>query len=295
MTVKWLYCEGKTDPPVLNTAFAALGVSNIVVESTGTSPAKVAAWKREQGVVAASVADRDYRPIEECNATYKPSGKKFYWRRHSIENYLLEPSVIARSFELFKASMAELEHCPDWVERLPSDVGDIETDMKAAAATIANQECGCIVHHQLWARLGDEIGHLQLALPEIFKSPDMQSDEECSRTLVESAEELRSAAEQWSKASNLSDANVRSMYETKCSQINSGDYQDGNRFLKEFHGKRLRRSFLLHLQATYGTNMSSASLQEELIKGLSSLLEDAPDSSVANDFRELSEIVDQLA
>ena len=77
MTVKWLYCEGKTDTPVLNAAFAALGVSNIVVESTGTSPANVAAWKREQGFVAASVADRDYRPIEECDATYKPSRKKF--------------------------------------------------------------------------------------------------------------------------------------------------------------------------------------------------------------------------
>src|SRR4051794_15404601 len=45
--------------------------------------------------VAISTQDRNYRPQGLAQATWaNPSGRSFIWRRHEIENYLLQPRVV---------------------------------------------------------------------------------------------------------------------------------------------------------------------------------------------------------
>ena len=291
MSVIWLFCEGKTDPPVLRAAFYALGISNITAEATGTSPAKVASWKREQGNAAASVSDRDYRPLAHCDATYLPGKKKFYWRRHSIENYLLEPVVVAKAFESLKQSMSEVKSPPSWVESLPSELDKVATDLQNAAKQISNQECGCIALQRLWSSLGDKFGHVQFSTPAIYKADDEQKEADCRQGLVDVAKQIAATAKSWSTAELLKTENVEEMYNEKLNEVSASAYLETNAFLYEFHGKRLKRSFLSLLNEQYGLALSGDLFQEELIKGFGIVLAEDAKAAVAKDIRDVVQVL----
>ncbi len=102
MAELWLVCEGEpgsVDVALLQRVFADVLAAEIVVEpACGSNPSPVARFlENRRGGKAAFVHDRDYRPRADAEASLADGKPGFFWRRHSIENYLLPPSIILRS------------------------------------------------------------------------------------------------------------------------------------------------------------------------------------------------------
>lgn len=117
MAEVYLICEGPADGldvRVLNLVIAEKFSKAVWINAAGgdTSLGSVATWFEEKsrrslknGTLgppvdrAYSVEDRDYCSAQEVEARWRPASKRFMWRRHEIENYLLDPRVVAGAFE----------------------------------------------------------------------------------------------------------------------------------------------------------------------------------------------------
>lgn len=100
----WLVCEGhqdSVDAAVLKPIFTRVLAAGItVVPAGGSSPGVAASFlQSHRGGKAGYVFDRDYRRRDQAEQSFRDGTPGFMWRRHSIENYLLPPSVIVRAFQ----------------------------------------------------------------------------------------------------------------------------------------------------------------------------------------------------
>lgn len=78
--------------------------------------------------VAITVEDRDYRSRKTADDTWaNQNAKGFIWRRHEIENYLLQPPVVLELFKDFRKAGSA------WANSLP----DTETDVSGLLQTLA--------------------------------------------------------------------------------------------------------------------------------------------------------------
>src|SRR5690348_14732232 len=107
MAELWLVCEGEpgsVDVALLKQVFVDVLAAEIVIEpACGSSPSTVARHlEKGRGGTAAFVRDRDYHPRGTAEASLVDGKPGFYWRRHSIENYLLPPPIIVHTFQTLR-------------------------------------------------------------------------------------------------------------------------------------------------------------------------------------------------
>ncbi len=158
-----LVCEGgrgSLDQRVLNAVIAQ--VLNLQVKISGaggrTSLGSVAAWIEEESrerraggkfsrpkTVALVIEDRDYRQRSEVEAYWtQPDPKELVWRRHEIENYVLEPSIVLAVFQSFRQDV------PDpWAQALPADIDAATALLAAVAAPLFEDHAGHLLHWEL--------------------------------------------------------------------------------------------------------------------------------------------------
>ena len=291
MIERWLYCEGQSDAPVLKAVFGALGV-DVIVESTGGNPAEIARWQRENGTVAASISDRDYRSLDDCDATYANGSKKFLWRRHSIESYLLEPEVVSKAIGNIKNSLRALPYPPACTESLPeNDTEAIRSALIEAAKRIVHKECGCFCIHTLWVDLRESLGRIQQRFPGALTSGNHATVEQCVDALKAEASRLMDATLAASNAEELQEGSVANRYRDRLEELQQDDYWTQMTFLREFHGKRLFRELRQRLRESYDFRPSREDLEEELIKAIETIALTAPEAEFLSDFRALGERV----
>src|SRR5262245_10029634 len=104
MAELWLVCEGEpgsVDVALLQRVFDEVLAAEIVVApACGSSPSPVAQFLQfHRCGKAAFVRDRDYRPRAMAEASLVDGKPSFFWRRHSIENYLLPPPILLQAFQ----------------------------------------------------------------------------------------------------------------------------------------------------------------------------------------------------
>lgn len=291
MKERWLFCEGQTDAPVLKAVFAALGY-DVIAESTGGNPGKIARWRTENGVTAASISDRDYRPLEDCDASYKKGSMKFRWRRHSIENYLLEPEVVSKAVENIKRSLQAMPNPPICTEALPQgDLEAIRKELSEAAKQIIHKECGCFCVHGLWVDLKESLGRIQQRVPAMFTSAETATMDECVTELQAEAARLMSVIKVASSANELKDSEIVHRYADQLMKLQQTNYWQDMTFLHEFHGKRLFGEVLQQLNRTYGFRPSPALFYAELTNAIESIAIVSRDAKCLEDFRQLGESV----
>jgi hypothetical protein len=98
----YLVCEGSDDGldfKVLNLILVNKLNKAVVVSPAGGDSGlnSVARWieaKFAPGAISYSIEDRNFRSLREVEDKWKVGSKRFIWRCHEIENYLLEPRVI---------------------------------------------------------------------------------------------------------------------------------------------------------------------------------------------------------
>src|SRR5260370_2496130 len=203
MAELWLVCEGEpgsVDVAVLQSVFGSVLAADIVVEpACGSNPGVVARFLEiRRGGRAAFLKDRDYRPRPEAETAMTDGQPGFFWRRHSIENYLLSPPIVFRAFQRIRERIEQQlrGHLPSWFAALPSAAEPIAAWLQACARRRAAEEACRLANHRLWAALPPSVGQVQRRNPPTPTVTGPIGPNEWREALCQEVERVCSAAAQ---------------------------------------------------------------------------------------------------
>jgi hypothetical protein len=270
----WLLCEGVTDVPVLTEILTTVLASDIIVEPVGGSAnaASAAAYlansaRGKRGTVA-FVVDRDYHPRHVADASFGDGRRRFMWRRHAIESYLLVPAVVAAAIRSFQSSLAKVPGGgPAWVAALPVDQAVLAEGLRSCAAARAPQEAGRIAMFKLWESLSDTAGEIQKRITGALRSasPDAAV---CRGALLDEAARLVAKAHEMAASPHLSPASVGALYDGELARVSAPGYLASLAFLEELNGKDLLAAFLGWLRQAHQARLSADQFLDELVKAV---------------------------
>lgn len=295
----WLVCEGESDVAVLSGVLTTVLAADILVRPGGgsSSAASVADYlARSHKVHVAYVMDRDYRRREICERAFTDGSRGFFWRRHAIESYLLEPAVIVHAVRSLKASLASLPGGgPAEIRSLPEDAATIAEGLRSCASSCAPREAGHIALHRLWEDLSETAGRVQKRTPPVLGGSAVPEAEACRRGLLDEAARLVERAGEASKSPHLTPVAVSARYDDQLARVAAASYLADLRFLEEFNGRALLGAFLAWLQREHRVSLRRRTLLRELEKAVPVVYGANRSLYGADDFLDLANGVRALA
>jgi len=169
----YLVCEG-SGPRLDERALDALVIQfhnlAVLIASTGgkSGQGAVCAYleNRSPHDTAISIEDRDYRPLAAAQATWaNHAGKRFTWRRHEIENYLLHPRVVLALFDDLRAAPGGA-----WAGPLPVTEADVSGLLQTLATTRLEDHAAEVTRSELVQQING-IGSLSFGPPRPAPPP----------------------------------------------------------------------------------------------------------------------------
>jgi hypothetical protein len=220
----------------------------------------------------------------------------FIWRRHAIENYLLEPRVIAEAFNRLRASLEGAPRgAPAWAGALPGDPDTVAAALRECAAARAPQEAGRIAVHRLWEDLSATAGRIQRRVPDLLGARTHPDAPSCRLALVDEAQRLMTAAGEAAMSPLFAPTSIEARYDAALSEIREPEYLRKMQFLEDFNGKDLLWELCEWLRRHGQVRMKEARLTEELSNALPDVYRGNPSLHGADDFRDLANGVRALA
>lgn len=272
MAEVFLLCEGDSDAPLLTAVFNQVLAAEIIPKPAGGSSIAASATeylrRHQTGVTVAYVVDRDYQKRGIADASFADGKRKFIWRRHAIESYLLAPAVIVEAFRGLKASVAQNPGgAPSWAKELPLDEQVVADGLRACAEARAPEEAMRIAVQRLWEDLSDSAGQIQRRTPS-FSGNAMPDAASCRQALLNEAARLAAKAVETSAVSHLAPASVGTRYDGELARVSERGYLRELLFLEEFHGKDLLGSFHAWLKQQHRFKQSKDNFVNELVKAV---------------------------
>ncbi len=266
MTDVWLVCEGKTDRPVLENVFTRVLPTGILIRSAGGCDAipSVAAYLAQENtgtVATAFVVDRDYARRDVVEKAFKDGKRRFRWRRHSIENYLLEPAIVVHALtSIINTTPKSRQYL---LGSVPNDNTTIASELYKCAQARAPQEAGRMAFYRLWEDLSDTAGRIDNGLPTALSlgSPDVAT---CRQALIAEAARIIQKANETSACTYLAPLEIQQRYDDELARITADGYMSQSSFLEEFHGRDLLAAFHERLKETYDMKLSREKFTEAL-------------------------------
>ena len=127
-SIPLLLCEGESDERFLDRIF---NTRELKAQPVGgaSNLRPTAAYLTLQNQPVFTIQDRDFRSLSEAEECYDPNyaDQHFMWRRHELENYLIEPRVVANCFKQLqphsKITLPETEDSArHWIKNLARDL-----------------------------------------------------------------------------------------------------------------------------------------------------------------------------
>lgn len=277
-----LICEGLpngVDVSVLNAILAQVLRVSVIIDGAGgeTSVRNVRGWREESSRkqnangtlgpvtdVVLSVLDRNFRPLPEVEASWKPDSKCLRWRRHEIENYLLEPRVVLSVFDAFRRTVKA-----PWVRSLPASQEGALALLASLAEPMRIEHAARVLHWELRARkrgeCSTELPPLRLeegdGTAEVSQDAWVTAVLEGVRDLKENCEATRSLP--W-----LDEEAIRDSYGNILDTVEQESFLQSGQFLKELDGKKLLARLCQYLHQEGAAKLSRADLVHELVEAI---------------------------
>ncbi len=290
----YLVCEGKSDlldRKVLELIIVNHCHKNVKFESVGgdSSLKSVARWLEatsENIHRAYVIEDRNFRPLSVAEQTWNdPNRKNFIWRRHEIENYLLDPRIIAAAFQALKASGVRGS------DALPMTDQTVLGLLKTLARPMLEYHAGKLTfeevqdkHRQMRVSLcGPDEGDLLSQSASGISYPDRTGwltyfETECTR--------LKQACQNLIADVQCDISVVEKLYDNNLSRLNTPLFFDQQLFLCEMGGHELMSQLLRYLNNELRLGISRPVLTKGLLEALDRLYQ--PGFFVPDDFQELA-------
>ncbi len=299
----YLVCEGPSDGldvRLLDLIIAQkLGREVQIIPAGGESSlGSVASWLEERSRTvlpdgrqrlprdqAYAVEDRNFRSREEAEQTWRqPRQKRWVWRRHEIENYLLDPRLVADAFQALKRSNVR------GGDRLPDDPQAVSSLLQELARPMLEDHAGWLAYWHLVShkratvdtRLRWPRPPLPSALGSLYPGRAEWLDYLCSE-----CGRLKQACQRMSEDAAFDEPAVVELYDHVLSQVAQPDFLASGQFLVDLGGHELMAALCAWVNRAGVSHLSRADLQTELLRALDRLYE--PGFFEPDDFAELAE------
>ena len=239
--------------------------------------------------VAIAVEDRDYRPGAVANGTWaNRAGRRFIWRRHEIENYLLHPRVILELFNDFRAAGAS------WANVLPATEPDVSVLLQSLAFPLFEDHAAQVVRHEL-VQVINAAGGLSFG-PQTPAPPagaHVCGYAQWLAALHQEAARLCPTSGTVAKLPDLQPAAITARYDAHLAQVQNPVFLTSGNYLIEMKGKDLLAALSRHLVGLGAPALlNQATVADELLRMLERIYQPnlvyQPD-----DFAELADILRQ--
>ena len=226
-SVPLLLCEGEPDERLLDRIFNTRELkAQQVGGDRNLRPA--AAYLTRQNQLVFTIQDRDFRPLSQAEECYDPNyaDRHFMWRRHELENYLIEPLVVANCFKQLqpysKITLPETEDSASrWIKNLARDLVEDQAGRQTA--------------WELRRQLHDTFP----TISSISQGNAILSREEWQNRLITAMEEMRSQAQQFEGFVQTTDADILQDYEANLQAFSEYSFLDTDGHLKDFGGHEM--------------------------------------------------------
>ncbi|MBF0508567.1 MAG: hypothetical protein HQK57_06525 [Deltaproteobacteria bacterium] len=283
MSYHYLICEGEPDGldvRLLDKVVAQYYGKDVeIVPARGDSGLKsvaehyrvqLAQPEKQPGYVSSSrqvfsVQDRNFRSPEEVQGSWKPGSKHFIWHRHEIENYLLDPRIIARLFDKLQRVRSARSN------RMPNGMEESSHFMRQLAEPMLEEHVGWLTYHYLVPRIW---GQVDLR----FKGPPKNRNQTWPRNdrqswlihLNDELRRLRNGCVALANSHNFSDDLIPDIYDGMLEQRKADGFWTKGQFLTEMGGHELM-SHLLEEMNKWWPKLNLGTLQSELLRALDDL------------------------
>jgi hypothetical protein len=283
----YLVCEGKPD------GIDQRVLDLLVVQHHGLS-AEIRAVGGDSGLgavrgfldrpphdVAVSVQDRNYEPLHRAENTWLNPGRKFVWRRHEIENYLLEPMVVLELFRDFRRTVPA-----PWVSRLPDTETETAEMLQRLAVPLLVTHAAEILKAELIQAI-NRTGELKYAP----KPPSSRSESDWLAALQADATRLVTACHNVAALPDFSPPTVAARFATLLGDFRKPTFLTSGDYLRDLDGHGLLSALNEHLHGL-GATLSDDDLADVLARAAERIYR--PDAIYQpDDFRQLAAILAQ--
>ena len=226
-SVPLLLCEGDFDERFLDRIF---NTRELKAQQVGgvRNLRPAAAYLTRQNQLVYTIQDRDFRPLSEAKECYDPNyaGRHFMWRRHELENYLIEPRVVANCFKQLQ---------PHSKIRLPDTEDSARHWIKNLARDLLEDQAGRRTSWELRHQLHDTFPTISSISQENAKL----SREEWQNRLITAMKEMRSQVQQFEGFVQTTDADILHRYEVNLQAFSEHSFLDTDGHLKDFGGHEM--------------------------------------------------------
>lgn len=269
MPDRYLVHEGPADgldKRVLDALVVAIpGVQvNLLAAGGDRGLGSVVAALRHRGDRALYVEDRNFRPAAGAQASWaKAAPTGVIWRRHEIENYLLEPRTVLRAFLQLRGTVPQA-----WVGTLPQTLADAAELLIKLAMPLLEHHAGTVLFHELY-RQQRQACPTDWALPKVPCQPGgpYSSRQQWLAALITEIARAAQAATAVGGLTFLSAALVEARYDAIHQELRQPAFVAGKGHLIDLEGKRLLAELLSYLRAL-GAKMTQETLEDELLTAL---------------------------
>jgi hypothetical protein len=280
-SVPLLLCEGDSDERLLDRIFNTRELkAQQVGGARNIRPA--AAYLTRQNQPVFTIQDCDFRPLSEAEECYSQNyaERHFMWRRHELENYLIEPRVVANCFkQLQPYSKVALPDTEDsarhWIKNLARDLLEDQAGRQTA-----------------W-ELGRQLHNTFPTASSISQVNAIQNREEWQNRLINGMKEICSQAQQFGEFVQTTDADILQNYEANLQAFSEPNFLNIDGHLKDFGGREMVQK--IHQEAYI--NVSRYGLREFQTDLVESFVEEwnhDPSFLQPNDFADLSAAIRRL-
>ncbi len=278
----YLVCEGEPDSldvRVLNIIIAQKMGLPVQIETVGggSSVRSVATWLEKRGHRAYTIQDRDYRSHEQVEKHWRVDSKRLMWRRHEIENYLLDPRIVLTAFrQLQQAGIREANNLPD-------DFVSTERLLQDLARPLLKNHTGRCTYWLLYAHAS--VADMRFKLPQPPESrPTREMWLDC---LERESRRFRDVCGRLASDEVYCRAAIEHNYDEIWRRISAPQFLEDGSFIKEMGGHELLSALGEYINKSGVSHLSIAGLEDELLKALEDLYCDA--FFAPNDFAQLAE------
>ena len=179
------------------------------------------------------------------------------WHRHEIENYLLDPGVVADAFNSLRTTVPRLK------AGLPGTADEIKEILKTLAGPMIEHHAGWLAH----ARLQET-----LKLDTRIKGPSGKSGY-LSRSdwlyqLKNECQRIRQEATTLAPNAGFKDSAVTQLYDEMLAEVSKPAFLSDDIFLADMEGKKIMMALLVHTRKQWAPRLTESVLKDELINAL---------------------------
>lgn len=263
----YLVCEGKTGREILQAIIIEKFGREVLIEEAGSRSAlgSLRRYLAERAGTTGAyiIEDRDFAPAEEVEKRWrKEDATRWRWRRHEIDNYLLDPRLVAYAFR-------ELKKTPGGggrAAKLPDDPKPVLALLQRLAEPLLADYAGQLTCHQLRFYKGDTTN-------TALTCKNKPSSGDWLDFLKTECERLRQDCDKIVADDTFNFAAIEKRYHNVLARLKEPAFFNTQQFLVDMPGEALLSALCTYINQAVGLNLKREDVREFLLGALKALYE----------------------